>query len=438
MMMLDKIFSRIERFVPERWRWILSHDGFKRYFANTGWMFGGQIFSLVVSFFVGAWLARYLGPENYGSLNYALAFSGMFGFLSSLGVDAILSRELVKRPDQEGELMGTAFRMKLIGGLIAFVAASVVVLLIPVPVMTKLMVVIFSLTFILQSLNVINIFFQAKVKAVNNVKAQIAATLISSVLKIIIILISGSVFLVMVVYALDFLWQGISFVLIYNRAGSRIGNWRFNGSLAKDLWRDSWPLMLTGAAVFVYIRIDQVLVGWLLGESAVGIYSAAVKISEAWYFIPSIICASLFPAIVNAKKTDSGLYRRRLNSLYILLVSLAVVISIIIMFISRPMITLLFGQKYLEAIPILRLYAWSSVGLFWGWAISQYLVAESSLKLMFIVNLLSMLANVGLNLVLIPFFGLLGAAYATLISYFVTPIIILTRRFPGDSEKQLD
>jgi len=423
--MLNKIFSKIEKFVPERWRWILSHDGFKRYFTNTGWMFLGQIFSLALAFFIGAWLARYLGPQNYGTLNYALAFAGLFGFLSSLGVDAVLSRELVKFPERSRKLLGTAFRLKLIGGLIAFSATLIAVYFLKSDPSVKLLIIIFSLSFILQALNVISNFFQASVRAVNNVKVQMAANLISSLLKIAVILSGLGLVWVVIVYTLDFVWQGVGFMLVYRRAGEKISTWEFDRGLARELWHNSWPLMLSGAAVFIYVKIDQVLIEWLLGATAVGIYSAAVKISEAWYFIPGIICASLFPAIVNAKKSDAGLYRRRLDNLYILLISLALIISLVMTVFSRPIISWLFGPAYLPTIPILRLYAWSSVGLFWSWAISQYLVAENALKMIFFVNFISMVANIGLNLLFIPSYGLLGAAYATLVSYFVTPLIIL-------------
>src|SRR5574344_2906955 len=107
--MLDKFFKTIEKITPSKYRWILNHDGFKRYFANIGWMFFGQMFSLLVSFFIGAWLARYLGPENYGIFNYAIAFAGLFVFVAPLGVDAILNRDLVAHPEQRDKLMGTAF-----------------------------------------------------------------------------------------------------------------------------------------------------------------------------------------------------------------------------------------------------------------------------------------------------------------------------------------
>ena len=107
--MVNKFFNLIKTIVPQKWHWIFEHEGYKRYFANTSWMFGGHIVSLLMSFFIGAWVARYLGPENYGILNYSIAFVGIFGFISSLGVDNILTRELVRFKEKRDELLGTTF-----------------------------------------------------------------------------------------------------------------------------------------------------------------------------------------------------------------------------------------------------------------------------------------------------------------------------------------
>ena len=127
--MVNKLFNLIKKITPTKWHWALEHDGYKRYFANMSWMFFGQMFSLLVSFFIGAWVARYLGPENYGVLSYSIAFVGIFGFIASLGVDGILNRDLIETPERRDELLGTAFRLKLIGGTIAFCLAVASVLI---------------------------------------------------------------------------------------------------------------------------------------------------------------------------------------------------------------------------------------------------------------------------------------------------------------------
>jgi len=420
--MLERIFAKIAKFMLEKWLPLLSHEGFKRYFFNTGWMLGGQIFSLAASFFVGAWIARYLGPEDYGLLNYALAFAGLFGFIATLGVDIILSRELVKFPEKRDELLGTVFRLKLSGGFIAFFLAAIGAIIFSTSPLLRLLIILFAASYILQSLNVVNLYFQAEVKSKKNVQALILATLISSALKVAVILLHYGVIWIMVIYALDFLWQGLGFVRAYHSDGLKIKRWTFNKDLARKILRDSWLLMLASAAGALYLKIDQVMIGAMLGNREVGLYAAAVKLVEVWYFIPGIICASLFPAIINARKNGLEIYRARLKNLYILLLIIAIAIAVVVTFLSRPITLFLFGDSYLAAVSVLRIYIWSNLGLFLGTAVYQYLIAEDRIKLIFAVTGAALLANIILNWLFIPKFGLLGAAWATLISYAVVPL----------------
>lgn len=422
--MLDKFFKTIEKITPQKWRWILNHDGFRRYFANTGWMFFGQMFSLLGSFFIGAWLVRYLGPENYGVLSYALAFVGLFGFIASLGVDGILNRELVKFSGKRDEFLGTAFRLKLIGGITALTLCIISAFIFKTTPLIRLLIILFSFTFILQAINVISIYFQSEVKSKNNVKAVLAATLISSILKVLVILFDRGVIWLVAVYALDSLWQGIGFVNAYRKQGLKIKAWKFNNNLAREILKNSWFLMLASAASFIYVRIDQVIIGYLSGNREVGIYAAAVKLVEVWYFIPGIICGSLFPAIVNAKITGQAVYKSRLRKFYILMVIIPFLIAIPMTLLAKPIIFILFGSEYMASVNILRIYIWSSIGLFLGTAMSQYLMSENLVKTIFWLSLSAMIVNIVLNFIFIPIWGLQGAAWATLISYLVMPVMV--------------
>ena len=436
--MLDKVFKFIERFVPMKYKWVLNHDGFKRYFANTGWMFGGQMFSLLVSFFIGAWLARYLGPENYGVLSYAIAFVGLFGFIASLGIDGILNRELVKFPEKRDELLGTAFRLKLIGGFIAFFLTVISAFLFATTPLIKFLIIIFSFSFILQAINVIVVYFQAEVKSKNNVLAILFATAASSFLKIIVILLDRGVIWIMVVFVLDSLWQGIGFLKAYQFYGLKIKKWYFSKNLAVKILKESWPLMLAVAASFIYLKIDQIMVGSLLGSREVGLYAAAIRLVEIWYFIPGIICGSLFPAIINAKKNNFLFYKKRLKALYLLIIGIALSIAIISTILAPWVLVILFGKAYSAAVVILQIYVWSGIGLFVGWVIVQHLLSENRSRGILVYNLLSMLTNVFLNIILIPRFGLTGAAWATLISYSAGPIVmVFLWRFNNFREKKV-
>ncbi len=422
--MLDKFFKLIETITPSKWHWALNHDGYKRYFANTGWMFFGQMFSFFVSFFIGAWLARYLGPENYGTISYAVAFAGLFAFISSLGVDGILSRELIAHPEQKDELMGTAFRLKLLGGVLAFVVTVIASFIFESVLLIRVIIILYSLVFITQAINVIPIFFHAKVLSKNNIYATIIATIVSSILKIILIITGSGIIWLALIYLLESVWQGIGYYFIYKYYGFKIKSWKFNKDLATKIISKSWFLMLSSASVYIYMKVDQVMIGYFMGEKSVGLYAVAIKFVEMWYFIPTIICSSLFPAIVNAKNSSYLVYKNRLKALYLLMISIAIIIALPSTILANWAVRTFFGIEYLASVVVLQIYIWSGVGLFLGYAINQYLLSENHTRTIFYYNLLIMVTNVVLNLILIPKLGLTGAAWATLISYLIGPILI--------------
>lgn len=422
---MDEFLDQLNKIVPVKWQGVLKHEGFRRYFANTGWMFLGQLFSLIISFFIGVWLARYLGPENYGIISYVLAFAGLFSFIASLGVDGILNRELVAHPEQRDELMGTAFRLKLVGGLLAFLVTVVAAFIFESSIFIRCLIILYSLSFIVQSINVIYTFFSANVLSKKNVRAALIATIISSFLKIIFIIFGVNIIWLVIIYLLDVVWHHVGYFVAYKRYGLKIKNWKFNKNLAKKIIGSSWFLMLSSASVFILMKIDQVMINYFMNEVSVGYYAAAVKFVEIWYFVPAIICSSLFPAIINAKNTNHLVYKKRLKALYLLMIVIAVSIALPATFLSSWAINILFGSEYLLSVSVLQIYIWSGVGLFIGWVINQYLLSENKTKTIMLYNLFNMILNILLNLLLIPRIGLNGAALATLISYSILPILIL-------------
>lgn len=420
--MPEKLFIKLEKITPARHRWIFSHDGVRRYFKNTGWMFSGQIIYLFLSFFIGAWIARYLGPENYGIVSYVVAFVGIFGFVSALGIDGVLRRELIEKPERHKALMGTGFRLKLLGASLAFAMVFFASFFFSKgSPLIQALIILLSLNFFLQVPFIISNFFYAKVKAKRAIQAQLGAALISSALKIVLIFSGAGIIWLVAIYVLDAIWQALFLIFFYKLEAYKLSDWSFDASLAKSLFRDSWPLMLSAAAGYIYMRVDQVMVGQIMGDEALGIYSAGVKISEVFYFIPGVICGSLFTAIVNARKTSAKTYFSRLKKLYILLFALAILVAVPISLLSKPIISLVFGAEYLGSALVLRLYIWSTLGLFVGSGVGNQLMAENRTKTIFWLNFFAMLLNVALNIYLIPRLGLAGAALATLISYLLIP-----------------
>lgn len=257
--MLDKVFKIVKKVTPNKWCWVFSHHGFRRYLVNTGWLFSGKMFSVLISFFISAWLARYLGPENYGLLNYVVAFVGIFGFIASFGVDGILNRELVSRPDRRDKLLGTAFVLKIVTGLLASGLAIAAAFLFEEDQTVRVLIVLLTIPFIFSSFNVISSYFQAKVKSKYNVRAAFFATVISAILKVAVILLNKGIAWIVIVFVLDHLWQAIFLLASYKRYGKNKRDWRFSWKLFKRLIKSSWPLMLASGAGFVYLRMSRLL-----------------------------------------------------------------------------------------------------------------------------------------------------------------------------------
>ncbi|KKR21163.1 MAG: Membrane protein [Parcubacteria group bacterium GW2011_GWE2_39_37] len=400
------------------------HPGFQRYFKNTGWMFGGQFFNMAIAFFVGAYIARYLGPKNYGLMNYAISFASLFGFLAGFGVDNILNRELIKYPEKRDELLGNGFWLKLIGGIFAIIIINIVSFFTNNDTLTRLLIFIFSLTFVFQSFTIVTIYFQAQVLAKKVVLVQIIITILSTLIKLILIYLNFGVIWIMAVYLFDSINLAIGLMMLYYKNYKKYFNWSINKAIIKILLKDSLPLMFTIITVTLYSKIDQIIIKHMMDEASVGIYSVAVKLSEIWYVIPVTICASLFPAIINSKN-DSRLYAQRFKRLFYLIISSALIIAAVSTLLAAPVVNLIFGQPYTESALILKLYIWSIVPSFVMVIINYYLIAENFTKIYFLITLNGAISNVALNLLFIPKFGITGSAFATLISYTIVPFSMI-------------
>lgn len=405
-------------------KYISSH-GFKRYFKNTSWMFFGQIISSAASFLVGVLIARYLGPDQYGLLSYILSFVGLFGFLSSLGIDSIIYRELVKDNNSKNKLLGTGFVLMIIGGVLAVFFTTIFSFFISGNINVRWLMFVFSLTYVLQSFGIISILFQSQVKAKYNSIAQIVTIILSSIIKLLFVYFGLDIRWFIYSYVIDSIIIAINYLILYKSNQSSIGKWKFDLALSKKILKNSWPLMFSVVAVVIYMKIDQVMIGSMMDTASVGIYAAAVKLSEAWYFIPSIICASIFPAIINAKGTDELLYKNRLNKLYGFLFWIAFLLAIFITFFADWIIWIFYGDKFLISAGILKVHIWAGISVFLGYAVSKYLIAENKNLILFFTTALGAIVNIALNFILIPKIGIVGAALATLISYFVATFSIV-------------
>lgn len=401
----------------------LAHQGLMRYFANTSWLFGEKILRMVVGLFVVIWVARYLGPEQFGLFSYAQSFVGLFVAIAGLGLDGIIVRELVKDESKRDALLGTAFRLKLIGALLVLIALAIAVNLSQQDSLTTLLIFTIASATVFQSFNVIDFYFQATVLSKYIVYANIISLFISSMVKIGLILNDAP----LLHFAYSILFD--SFVLIcgflyfYRHKKLFLSRWYFDKKLALSLLKDSWPLILSGLAVSIYMKVDQIMIKEMINVEAVGQYAAAVRVSEAWYFIPMVVASSLFPAIINAKQQSEALYYARLQKLYDLMVWLAITIALPMTFLSDWVVILLYEEQYNQAVSVLMIHIWAGVFVFLGVASGKWFISENLQMLDFWRTFYGVVANVLLNFWLIPKYGVQGAAISTLLSYFMAGML---------------
>ncbi len=394
-------------------------SGFRKYFANTSWLMGHRVLSMVVVLFVGVYVARYLGPERFGLLSYAGSFVGLFTALSTLGLDGIMVRELVKAPERRDELLGTAFWLKAGGAVLMWMGIAAAIPFTHNDAQTNILIIIIAFGVIFQAFNVIDFNYQAEVKSKYVVYIQVLQIVVSSITKLVFVWISAPLVWFACVFLLDAVVHVVGLTAMYLKNTGKIWYWKWRWQTAKQLLKDSWPLVLSGVLVSIYMKIDQVMIKQMLDAESVGQYAAAVKLSEAWYFIPVVICGSLFPAILNAKTQSKELYYARLQKLYVLMVWISLPIALVMTFMAGNIVLLLYGTQFSKAGPVLAIHIWAGVFVFLGVASSQYLIAENYTRISFFRTFIGAIVNVIFNIILIPKYGINGAAVATVISYFV-------------------
>lgn len=397
----------------------LTHQGFHRYFANTSWMFAEQMLRLIAGLFVGIWVARYLGPDQFGVFNYAIAFAAIFSSIAKLGLDEIVVRDLVHEPDKRDIYLGTAFWLKIVGAFTALTAIIFVGHFTSNDHRTNLYIFIIGSGMIFQSFEVIDFYFQSKVLSKFVSLCKMTQLLLSSLLKIYFVLTGAHLFWFVIVSFVDQVTLAVTLYIAYRY--QKLGSFycHFNLLTAKQLLKNSWPIIFSGLAIMIYMRIDQIMIKEMLGDREVGLYSAAVRLSELWYFIPIIITSSLFPSIINAKKVSEEFYYARLQQLYTLMVWTAIGIALPMTFLSGWLVIMLYGEAYRDAGQVLMIHIWTGVFVFLGVAFNRYLIVENLNNKALYRTLLGAVSNILINIILIPRYGIYGAALATLLAQFI-------------------
>ncbi len=410
------IIKFLPPFIRER---LEGRTSLQNILANTGWLFADRILRMVVGLFVGVWIARYMGPEQFGVYNYALVFVGMFSALSNLGLDGIVVRNVIRDPARMDTILGTAFFLKFVGGIITLiVSVGAIVALRPGDSVAGWLVGITAVGAIFQAFDTIDFWFQSQVKSKYTVYARTGAFLIITMAKIVLILTRSPLIAFACAGLAEIVVGSVGQIFTYRFHGYTLNKWRMSLPYAKELLADSWPLICSCLAVGIFMKIDQVMLREMAGSESAGIYAAAIRISEIGYFIPIIIVSSVSPAIVEAQKIGEDIYYRRLRKLFGFTAALALTIAIPTTVFSKYFVLLLFGKSYAAAGPILAIHIWATLFYFLGIVQGPWNIIEGLTNLSLKRTLITAVVNIILNFLLIPKYSGIGAAISTVAAYF--------------------
>jgi O-antigen/teichoic acid export membrane protein len=392
----------------------------KKYVSNTGYMFFGKIVNKILSLVVGIYVARYLGPENYGLLNYAQSFVALFGVFATLGLNDILVRELVDNSEKEQTMLGTALSLKIVAGLLITIVTIGVGFLTSNDQITQYLIIICSGTLFLQFAKVFDHWFQAKVLAKYSEIANVVTYILVSLLKLAFIFLQFTViYFAFAVIASSFI-RLILLVWQFLRRGNRLGNLQFDSTVAKKFLRESWPLIFAGLNITVAMKIDQIMIKQMLDVSNVGVYAVGVKLADSMSFLPLIVTSSLFPKLVEL--WGNGIFWDRYAKIFKYILWPLISIAIIIGFGAEFIIQILFGSEYINAWPVLSIYIWTLPLTFSGLMTNKYLLLINKSRSIFFRQFFMTVLNVISNLIFIPIFGLIGAALSTIVPQLVINI----------------
>lgn len=386
---------------------------------NLLWSVVGKIVSLLGGLLVGIIVARYLGPRQYGLMNYVISYVMLFQTFAVFGLDTIEIREEARKDVPYQTIIGTAFAIKCSLSVLLMVAVIATSYFMDADKYTTSLVAIYSLTIILNSFNVIRNYFIAIVQNEYVVKTEISRTIISIAIKIALLCFHASLTWFLAASMFDFFLLASGYTMAYKKKVGKLSDWHFDSHYARFLCKESYPLLLTNAAVIVYQRIDQVMIGQMIDKTSVGYFSVASKFVEVLIYVPMMLAQTITPVLVSIRERSVDEYRQKAQQFMNMSLWLTLILSIITSLLSYWVVVLTFGKAYIPAVAVLQVMSFKAASVALSNTAGSMLVAEGLQKWAYIRDGLGCVTCITLNYLLLPRYGIIAAAYIAIISNIV-------------------
>jgi PST family polysaccharide transporter len=422
---------------------------------NGIWLVLEKAVRSIMTLMVGAWVVRYLGPDQYGQLSYVIIFISFFQALSSLGIDGILIREIIfiqeydqtqhvgkkkyigidnvitkefsKKTveDQLSTLITSVFLARAIAGVILLLTSLLLIGALKNWDSNYIFLTLFiGGGLIFQAADTFDLWNQSQLNSKLTVMAKLIAYVLSNGLRVFLIEIDAS----LIWFGFAFFVEAFVIATVLYLTYQRNKSWKFdlkelvNGPL--NLIRETWPLITSSLLAAIYTRFDQIALEQYLGERLLGIYSGVIIFATATYFLPGIICTSVMPVLSKAKKRSQREYIKILRLTYILLLLISMIIAVITYQISELLLSNLYGDRFYEGIDILKIYALTNIPVYLGVAHGLWMINDKKLKISMYRSILGAATSILLCIFLVPQYGMSAAAYSTIAALLVSDVIV--------------
>ena len=386
-----------------------------RVMQNIYWAMIGKFVKVFTEFLVGIFVARYLGPEQYGLMNYVISFVTIFSIIATFGLDDIEIRELAKNQENKNKILGTSFRLRIYFALLTLGLISLTLYITKTESATSLLILIYTISIIFSTLNVVKNYFISIVLNKYIVLTEIIRCLIGAAIKVILLLLHADLIWFIISLAFDFMLLATGYYTAYKHKIGEIKKWYYDIPTAKLLIKESFPLLLSGTAIIIYQKIDQIMIYEMIDDGALGLFSVANSLTGFALFVPTIIAQTITPILVDLHNKNHDVYKDRIQQFIDYMLWSSIAFSIILGFVAY-LIPYIYGKEYTNAIIVLQILSWKLVGSSLSSASGQLIILEGIQRYAVIRNIIGCIICISLNFLLIPIFGINGAAISAVIT----------------------
>lgn len=402
----------------------LKHIINNRIVQNAGWLIGGKVIQVLINLVVGLLTARYLGPSNYGLINYAAAYTAFFSSICTLGINSVIVKEFVDHPGKEGMIIGTSLGLRAVSSLFSALTIMAISFVMDAgETTTQIVVALSCIGMIFHIFEVFNYWFQSKLQSKTTAIATLVAYIITSIYKVVLLILQKPVTYFAFATSVDYICLAVFLYFSYRKnAGDRLS---FSLIYGKKLLKKSIHFILPGLMVAIYGQTDKLMLKQLIGDAEIGYYSTALSLCTVWCFILSAIIDSLYPPIMESFKKGRKEFDKKNKLLYAIIFYVSAAVSLLLTLFAKIVIQILYGEAYLPSVAPLRIITWYTAFTYLGVAREAWIVCMEKQKYLKYIYFFSALINVILNILLIPLWGATGAAAASLAAQIATIIIPL-------------